>query len=822
MRPFDEIARNVRYAYRLMRKTPGFTASVVATLALCLGATLTIFAVVDSVLLRPLPFPDAGRLMSVYNTYPKAGVPNDGCSLTNYYERRGRIAAFAGIAAYREGTAIVGEPGATEREQITRVSPDFFSTLGLGPVMGRAFTEEETVYQNSGVAILTDAYWRQRLNGDPNVIGRRIRVDGSERIVVGVLPAEFSFLSSRARIYLPLASNPAERAVTERHSGNSDMIARLRPGASVAEAQSQIDAHNAALEATNPEAPAMADAGFRSIVVPLHADHVATVRGILLLLQAAALVLLLIGAVNVTNLLLIRASGRVKELAVRQAIGASRRHVVIEVLVETILVAVAGGLLGLAVGAWGIGLLRTLGAEHLPLGVRVAFDARLALVGLAGAVALGIAIAAPIAWYHLRIQSSGALQSESRGGTPTLVVQRLRHGFVVAQIALAFVLLAGAGLLAVSLKQVMTVSPGFRPDNILTGQMTLPGKNYPDDAALVAFAERLMTGLDRQPGVLASGVATNVPLSGTSNKSATTAKGYTRRPGESPRGHYSYGVGGDYFTALGHSLREGRFLTAADSRSTARVCVVDDAFARRYWPEGSAIGQQVFQGPEEGADADAFTHRRRRRGGQTGGARRGRCPGRRLLSVRLPPRSRHLRRDPHQPAARGSREYAAGGGPHDRFRAAGHRPPVDGRAHRRQPGRPAIAGAAGRGLFPDGPAAHRHRHVWRPDATPSRSAGGRSGCGWRSARGRTRSAVSSSRSRCVCRSSRRRSASAGPGSPGARCRRYSSRCPPFTSRRSWPRPSPSPSLLSWRACSRRTGPPGSRRLKCSITKHTKH
>ena len=149
LRPFDEIARNVRHAYRLLRKSPGFTASTVATLALCLGSTLTIFAVVDSILLRPLPFPDAGRLMSVYNTYPKAGVPNDGCSLTNYYERRGLIAAFAGVAAYREGAAIVGEPGATEREPIARVSPDFFSTLGLGPVMGRAFTEEETVYRNS-------------------------------------------------------------------------------------------------------------------------------------------------------------------------------------------------------------------------------------------------------------------------------------------------------------------------------------------------------------------------------------------------------------------------------------------------------------------------------------------------------------------------------------------------------------------------------------------------------------------------------------------------------------------------------------------------
>jgi hypothetical protein len=200
LRLFDELSRDVRYAVRLLRKTPGFTATALATLALCLGANLTIFAVVDSVLLRPLPFPDSDRLVRVFNTYPKAGVLDDGASVANYYERRGHLAAFTNVAIYREGTAIVGEAGSTAREQTAQVSPEFFSTLGLGPVMGRAFTDEETTPEADKMAILSDVYWRQRLNGDPNVIGRKIRVNGFERTVVGVLPPEFSFLSSKARI----------------------------------------------------------------------------------------------------------------------------------------------------------------------------------------------------------------------------------------------------------------------------------------------------------------------------------------------------------------------------------------------------------------------------------------------------------------------------------------------------------------------------------------------------------------------------------------------------------------------------------------------
>jgi putative ABC transport system permease protein len=606
---FDEFRRELRYAARLLRKTPGFTVTALLTLAVCFGANLTIFAVIDSVLLRPLPFPEPGRLATVFNTYPKAGVDRDGSSLTNYYERRGHIPAFASLAIYRYGTAIVGEPGSTEREQITQVSPDFFSTLGLGPVIGRTFTEDETTYQTNSVAILSDKHWRQHYNADPNVIGRQIRVDGLPQTIIGVLPPNFSFLSSEAPLYFPFPSRPEDRTPLRRHSGGNviQMIARLKPGATLTQAQSQIDAQNAALEVDDPQAKMIADAGFRSLVVPLHADHVAAIRPTLLLLEAGVLVLLLIGTVNLVNLLLIRASGRVKELAVRQALGASEGYVASETLVETTLLTVIGGLLGLAVGAGGIRLLGALGYDRLPLGGRIALDTRLALVALVAAIVMGVVLAAPIAWFNLRRHLGNALQSESRGGTTGRTAQILRHSFIVSQIALAFVLLAGAGLLGLSLQRVMAVSPGFRSDHVLTGQISLPRKNYPDGAARLAFVESLMDKIGHLPGVLSAGVVNNVPFSGNSGKSAATVKGHIPRPGESARGHDSYGVGGDYFRAMGFSLRAGRFLTAADSRGPERVCVVDEDFARYYWPKASAIGQRLWEGSEQGKDTEAFT-----------------------------------------------------------------------------------------------------------------------------------------------------------------------------------------------------------------------
>jgi predicted permease len=597
---------SLRFAFRQLRKTPGFTVTTLATVAICVGANLAIFAVINSILLRPLPFPQSDRLVTIYNTYPKAGVQDDGASLPNYYERRGNIPALASISLYRERGEAVGDPGAIEQLEVMRISPEFFTTLGVQPAMGRNFTEEEAaVAENNGVVILTDGYWRQRLNADPHVLGRDILINGIPRKVVGVLPSGFRFLSSEARLFLPIRSRPEDRAPSQRHSGGDArrMIARLKPGATIAEAQSQIDAHNAAVQKDDPQAKAMAEAGFRSLVLSLHAHHVRSIRPTLLLMQAGVFLLLVIGAVNLINLLLVRASGRAKEMAIRQSLGASRWHVVRQVLAETVLLTTAGGLLGVFAGAWGTHLLQVLGANRLPLGAHIVFDRWLASIGLISSVIIGLVIAVPSAWFNLGSHLANALQSESRTGTISRATQCLRHGFIVAQIALAFVLLAGAALLGLSLKRVMAVSPGFRADHVLTGECTVSWQLERDSVAIV---DRLLESIRRQPGIAAAGTITDIPLNGGGDKTAVTPKGYVPPPGQSLHAHYSYGVSGDYFTAFGIPLREGRYLTAEDSHRSERVCVVDEDFTRRYWPNGGALGQRVAHGDERD-DAKLFT-----------------------------------------------------------------------------------------------------------------------------------------------------------------------------------------------------------------------
>jgi hypothetical protein len=276
---FDEFDRQLRYAYRLLRdaRIHGNCASNNHRVP---GRKSDNFRRDQFDPAAPLPFPESIRLVTIFNTYPRAGVDRDGASVTNYYERRGRIPAFASVAIYRYGTAIIGESGSTERQQITRASPDFFSTLGLGPVMGRAFKEEETSYDTDNVVVIADAFWRHNYNADPQIIGKQIRVNGNPTTVIGILPPDFRFLSSEARLYLPLVSRPEDRTPRQRHSGgnSTQMIARLKPGISLAQAQAQIDEQNATLEVDDPQGNMIADAGFRSLVAPLHADHVAAIR----------------------------------------------------------------------------------------------------------------------------------------------------------------------------------------------------------------------------------------------------------------------------------------------------------------------------------------------------------------------------------------------------------------------------------------------------------------------------------------------------------------------------------------------------------------
>ena len=435
-------------------------------------------------------------------------------------------------------------------------------------------------------------------------VGWRLRVDGSARTIVGVLPASFSFLSSKARVYLPLASPPEQRLPDRRHWGSqAQMLGRLTPGATLAEAQAQVDAHNATVERNGKDAAMMAAAGFRSIVVPLRADHVASVRPVLVLVQAGACFLLGIGIVNLVNLLLIRAAGRTRELAIRQAIGANRGHVASELVTEILALALPGGVLGALAGAAGIRLLATLGLDRLPLGATVTFDTRHAVVALAASVGAGLLAAVPVAWHNLRAHGTQGLQSQSRTTTASRGAQRLRHAFLVTQLALAFVLLAGAGLLAVSLERVMRLPTGFQPDHLVSAQVVMPWRNHPTTASRLSFIEQLTTALAGQAGVRFAGAATNIPLSGNVTRSAATVAGSTRRSGEGPHAIYSYGVDGDYFAALGLPLREGRVLDARDSRSGDRPCVVDDAFARREFPDGRVIGRRLFMGGAPGPRA---------------------------------------------------------------------------------------------------------------------------------------------------------------------------------------------------------------------------
>ena len=597
----------LRIAVRRLAKSPGFTGTALATLALCIGANLAIFAVVDAILIRSLPFPHSDRLVTLYYTYPKLPSAQSGASLTNYYERRGKIPALSSLAEISETTSGIGETGATSIENVGRVTPEFLSTLGVAPLMGRAFTDAEMTYQTDQVAMLSYESWSSQHAGDPNILGKKIRTDGLSRTIVGVLPKGFRFLSFQAPVYMPLSSEEGERNVGTRHSVDKIMIGRIADGSSLAAVRAQIDALDAAIAPEFPDAKIVSDAGCRTVVAPLQADYVASVRPTLLILQTGAAFLLVIGCVNLVNLLLIRASNRSRELAIRLALGASQRHVVGDVMTETVVLTVAGGFLGLCVGAAGMRLLGALGAGHLPLGAQIEFSWRVAAVALLAAFVTGIAVGAPVAWLSMRSGFAAALHSESRGSTASRATQGLRHGFIVAQVALAFVLLSGAGLLGLSLRRAMSVLPGFRPDHVMTGQFNLTWNGYHDINSFYAFFDGLYDKARALPGVVAVGAISDVPMKASPEGDVVTVVGHVLKPGESILVHDEFGVAGDYFAAMGIPLREGRFFQSKDARGEQQICVVDDTFAHQYWPEGGAVGKLLYRGTSQQHEDKPYT-----------------------------------------------------------------------------------------------------------------------------------------------------------------------------------------------------------------------
>ncbi|MBN1509535.1 MAG: ABC transporter permease [Sedimentisphaerales bacterium] len=603
------IVSDLKYAVRQLRRDFGFAIAALSTLAICMAANVVIFAVTDAILFRSLPFPQADRLVIAFHNYPGAGVEHQACSLTSCYEWRRELAALASIAATQPGSVVINNVAEREPERVfcERVTPGFFEMLGVTPALGRFFTEEESELASNDVVVLTDAYWRSRCDADPGVLGSDIQVDGRIMIIVGVLRPDFRYLSSHAKLFFPLASAPQDRGPSQRHNTNAQVIGRLAPGVSLPAAQAQIDALNARQMKDEPRlAKLLEGTGFHTRLYPLHADHVRSARPVLLLLQGGALLLLVIGGVNLINLLLIRASGRVKEFSIRQTLGASRRCVVRDVLVETVLLAGVGGVLGLIAGAFGMSLLSALGTSELPLGEHVTFGYRVAATALFGAVLVGLVAALPIIGFHLRKRPALTLQVEGRSSTVSRAAQRWRHGFVVAQIALAFLLLTGAGLLSISLKRVLDVTPGFRPEHVLTGRIGLPPAGYGNESARLAFVERLLNELRAQPGVTSAAISTVVPFTGQDNSQAIVAEGVVPQGGDSLRAHFHCATSDDFWQTLGIPLREGRLLEDADNHREERVCLVDEAFSRRYWPNGGAIGYRVTKGPVFD-EATAFT-----------------------------------------------------------------------------------------------------------------------------------------------------------------------------------------------------------------------
>lgn len=571
------------------------------TFALCLGANVALFAVVNAVLFHPLPFPDPSRLVTVDNAYPKAGVPEGiGVSVPHYLERRAGIAAFAEAAAYRSGGETIGESGSPDRVDAMSVTPSFFQVLQVKPALGRTFSEEEGTPGKNSVVIISDGLWRQKFGADPAAVGSQIRLGGGAMsTLIGVMPPDFRFLTSRAQLWSPLTFDDDQRKVESRHSNNMSMIARLKPGASIAEAQAQINALNLSASANDPFAKIAQEAGFKSQVTDLHDQFVAKLRPALLLLQAGVLVLLLIGVVNLANLMLVRATGRAKELSVRQVLGAGRARIARQLLTESLVLTGSGAVLGLALGWAGLRGLDVLGADKLPHAGPLQIDPTVILTALAAAIVVGVLLALPTIWHSQYGNLATALSVESRGGTTSRATHRVRHGLIVAQFALAFVLLADASLLGLSFTRVLAVKPGFQPDHVLTGIVPLPRAGYKEDKERMAFVDRLARELQSVPGVTAAGFSTELPFIGYGSRNAITVLGYEPKPGESLQAHATIGVTGSYFAALGIPLRAGRFLSADDTARADRVCVIDEHMARRYWRDRSPLGSQLINGTRD-------------------------------------------------------------------------------------------------------------------------------------------------------------------------------------------------------------------------------
>ena len=583
-RMLANVLTDVRYGIRQMWKTPGFTIVAVLTLAFGIGATSAIFSVVNAVMLKPLAYPEPERIVLIYEVLPQYG--RFAVAPANFLDWRARATSFENMAAYAGGTATYVAAGGPERLVSANVSWNLFETMGVRPALGRGFRAEEDAPNQNNVIVISHGMWQRHFGGDPAVIGRSITVSGTPVEIVGVMPPNFFFPNRSAQFWRPIAFPPNPT----RGGHYIGVVARLKPGVTVEQAHGEMKGIAEALARQYPENSRDESAE----TARLHDLIVGPVKPMLLTLLAAVGVVVLIACANVANLLLVRASVREKELAIRAAMGAGRGRLVLQMVTESLLLAAIGGAAGVLLAYLAITPIQTLSAGSIPRVLDVALDRTVLGFALAVTLATGLLFGLAPAWQASRAGVGASLKDSGRSSTSARG-HRVRGALLVAEVAMSLVLLVGAALLLRSFARLTGVDPGFNPAPVLSFTVSLPDGSYGDDGRRLQFFGRLLDNLRATAGVQAVGMVQTVPIR-SDYMLSFTIEGRPAEPGREPSANYR-AVSPGYFEALGIPLVRGRLIAAADDAQTApKVAVVDEAFAKKHFPGGDALGHGIDVG----------------------------------------------------------------------------------------------------------------------------------------------------------------------------------------------------------------------------------
>jgi putative ABC transport system permease protein len=573
---------DLRYASRMLLKSPAFTFGALAALAIGIGATTAMFSAVNSVLLRPLPFPDAERLFSVRETRAQSGFERTVVSEGEYlrWARNNPHFEYAAIVDMPALSVKIGD--SPERVPALRVPADFFPLFGVRPAAGRAFTRDAEQPGRGDVILLSYTLWQSRFSGSAEAVGRTITVEGRPFTVIGILPRDFTF-GGRVDAIVPMTLGPAEAGQFSSHS--FDMYARLKPGVEPAQAAADLTRLVLSTQGDPPHATGAA-------LVPLHEEVVGDSRTSMLVLFGAVALVLMIACANIANLLLARATSRQREVAVRSALGASRSRVIRQLVTESLLLSTAGGALGLVLALWLTDLLARSAADALPRALEIGMDARAFAFAFAVSVICGLLFGLTPAWQASRVDVHSALKQEVRGGTGTGRTRVLSF-FAATEIALALVLLVGAGLLLATFRNLRHVDPGFDPAHVLTAPAYLPEWKYATPDQQRRFFTRVTTDLANIPGVTAVAAVNVLPLSGNNASGTITLEGFPPPPPTQFEKADRRAITPGYFQAMGIQVLGGRGFTIGDDERAPGVVIVSRSLAEHYWPGQSPLGKRL-------------------------------------------------------------------------------------------------------------------------------------------------------------------------------------------------------------------------------------